>query len=54
MTVSSKIKTPETVQVLLFIEDEQQCWTLDLNQEHQCLRRGYEYKIVEYQLSVDK
>ena len=46
--MSSKIKIPETVQVLFFIENGEQCWTLDLSQEDKFKRRGYEYKIVDY------
>ena len=42
------IEIPETVQILLFIENGEQCWTLNVEDVEKCKRRGYPYKIVEY------
>lgn len=48
------IETTETVQILFFIENGEQCWTLNVEDVEKCKRRGYPYKIVEYTKSEMK
>ena len=49
----SELETHKEVSILYYIEDGEQCWTLDLDDVDMCKRRGYPYVIVEYQNKVD-
>ena len=48
-----KIDVEPSVQVVYYIEDGEQCWTLDLDYVEKCERRGYPYEVIEYKTVVD-
>lgn len=51
--MSDQIKPQEEVSVVYYIENGEQCWSLDLDDIEMCKRRGYPYVVAVYWLGVD-
>jgi hypothetical protein len=46
--MSNKVQPYDEVPIVYFIENGEQCWSLDLYDVDMCERRGYPYAVVKY------
>lgn len=51
--MAEQIKVHEEVKIVYYIENGEQCWSLDLDDIEMCKRRGYPYVVASYDLGID-
>jgi hypothetical protein len=39
---------PDTVKIVFFVQDGEECWSIYKEDIEKCQRRGYPYRVVEY------